>query len=673
MRLKSWRWGIFIGILLSAKLPIMASAPEKVEGRIDRTSETLNDGNYRIAQGNTSENELKKTRAEELFQQGIQQFQVSQFKDALASWEQSLKLFQELGDRQGEANSLGNLGVVYDSLGEYKRAIDFYQQQLTITRQIGDRAGEGKALSNIGYLFEEQEQPELAIVFYKESVNVREVIRSDNQGLSRELQESYTSTIAGTYRSLADLLLSQGRILEAQQVLELLKIQEIKDYTRSRDVGDRAEDVIFLLEELEIRDKHGQLIIFDQELNTCEKTRCPNLKELQKQRDDLKREYNKATIVLEDLISQRRASGKILDPNNLPKNAREILNAQPGTMLIYPFLTDDRLWLLLATQGGLPSVRQIPVGEGELSAKVLELRELLQDAQSEKAEIETISQQLYSWLIAPLEEELNTGNIEHLVFALDRAVRYIPMGVLFDGKNYLIENYSVTTIISAELTDTNERLPSSVEETSVLAMGLSEASEDFIALPHVETEIDAIVRDEDPEDLGIYPGREFLNGDFHWDNLTANLSGRNILHIATHGNFSPVRQDDSYLMLGNGRLPISEIQLLDSYMKDVHLVVLSACQTALADNTLKIGDGNEINSISFHFLNAGAKAAIASLWKVNDEKTSDLMQSFYNNLSTESDITKSQALQKAQQSFIDDPDKSHPYYWAPFILIGNGL
>ena len=88
---------------------------------------------------------------------------------------------------------------------------------------------------------------------------------------------------------------------------------------------------------------------------------------------------------------------------------------------------------------------------------------------------------------------------------------------------------------------------------------------------------------------------------------------------------------------------------------------------------MSIGDGNEINSISFHFLNAGAKAAIASLWKVNDEKTSQLMESFYQNLSTESDLTKSQALQKAQLSFLENAEQSHPYYWAPFILIGNGL
>ncbi|MEL7409058.1 MAG: CHAT domain-containing protein, partial [Cyanobacteria bacterium J06558_2] len=595
--------------------------------------------------------------------------------------QQSLAIDREIGNRGGEANSLNNLGIAYFPLGEYQRSINLHQQSLAIDREIGNREGAGRTLNNIGTLFDFQEQPELAIVFYKESVNVREGIRGDISSLTRQLQESYASTIAGTYRRLADLLLSQGRILEAQQVLELLKIQEIRDYIRSRNAGGNVEDLIFLVEELEIRDQHGQLIVFDQKLAACKQTRCPDLSQLRQQRDDLKREYNQAIRVLEESISQRQAQGEIIDPNNLPKNARDILNTQPGTMLIYPFVTDDKLWLLLATQGGLPSVRQIPVSQGELSAKVLKLRELLQDAQSGTAEIQEISQQLYRWLITPLEEELTTGEIKHLVFALDRAVRYIPMGVLFDGNNYLIEKYTVTTIISAELTDTRERLPSSVEETSVLAMGLSEASEGFNPLPHVETEIDAIVREEDeqPDALGIYPGSKFINSNFNWDNLTNNLEDRQILHIATHGNFSPVSQENSFLLLGDRKLPVSEIQLLDEYLEDVHLVVLSACQTALADNSLQIGDGNEINSISFHFLNAGIKggagpkALLASLWNVNDEKTSQLMESFYQNLAAESGIAKAKALQQAQLSFLTDSERSHPYYWAPFILIGNGL
>ncbi len=159
---------------------------------------------------------------------------LGEYPKAIDFHQQSLAIFQAIGDRQGKAQSLGNLGNAYDSLGEYPKAIDFYQQSLAIFQAIGDREGEGITLSNLGDLYKEQEQPELAIVFYKQSVIIRDGIRQGIQVLERQLQESYTETVAGTYRSLADLLLSQDRIYEAQQVLELLKLQEIQDFTRSQ-------------------------------------------------------------------------------------------------------------------------------------------------------------------------------------------------------------------------------------------------------------------------------------------------------------------------------------------------------------------------------------------------------------------------------------------------------
>lgn len=154
-------------------------------------------------------------------------------------------------------------------------------------------------------------------------------------------------------------------------------------------------------------------------------------------------------------------------------------------------------------------------------------------------------------------------------------------------------------------------------------------------------------------------------------------------------------------MLGNGeKLPIPDIQNLRDLSK-IHLAVLSACETALGEMGQ---DGTEIAGLSYYFLNGGAKAVMASLWQVNDESTRWLMEHFYHNLAkntTESPITKAQALRQAQLSFIRGnqttatstssrasleaqprlggqtstskaPGFSHPYYWAPFILIGNG-
>ena len=614
---------------------------------------------------------------------------LGEYEKAIDFYQQSLAISREIGNRRGEADALGNLGNAYNNLGEYEKAIDFYQQALAIDREIGNREGEGITLSNIGRLFESQEQKTLAIVFYKESVNIREGIRSDNLSLPRELQESYTATIAGTYRSLADLLLSQGRILEAQQVLELLKIQEIRDYTRNRDAGSATDDVILLLEEEEILVQYKSLIQFSQELENCA-TKCAEEKKkaLEKQHNDLFIAYKDAIIKLKETV---QGGSEVLDPNDFSSvEFQDIVNNKPRTVLVYPFVTKERLWLLFATKQAVFTVREITNADlGKISEAAKELRENLEKTDSTSLEeIKRVGKQLYDWLIEPIEQELETGKIKHLVFSLDSAIRYIPMGVLYDGEEFLIQKYDITTILSAQLTNFTGSLPADADDTPILGLGLSEAKGGFEALPHVETELDKIVKEEDSDDpKGLFPGKRFLNEDFHWDNLLNNVRGRIILHIATHGKFSPTRQEDSYLVLGTGeRLPVSQLAILQkNYLRDTHLVVLSACETGLSNNigsgteisqtglSNNIGSGAEINSISYYFLSGGAESVLASLWKVNDESTSELMQRFYSYLVTEPGITKAQALQKAQSSFLKESQFSHPHYWAPFTLLGNGL
>jgi tetratricopeptide (TPR) repeat protein len=156
----------------------------------------------------TSTKSAAKAEADRLLQQGIEQFQTSQFEAALQSWQQALKLYREIKDRLGEGAALGNLGLAYAALGDYGQAIAYQQQRLAIAREIKDRDGERIALHNIGSTLVKQHQPELAIVFYKQSVNVTETMRQAGRRLPRELQESYTQSVAGTYRRLADLLLA---------------------------------------------------------------------------------------------------------------------------------------------------------------------------------------------------------------------------------------------------------------------------------------------------------------------------------------------------------------------------------------------------------------------------------------------------------------------------------
>jgi CHAT domain-containing protein len=612
---------------------------------------------------------------------------------ALDYYQQSLVIAREIGDRATEALTLNNIGAVNRLLGNYPVALDYYEQSLVIAREIGDRAGESAALGNIGYIYQAQGQLDLAIVFLKDAVNTYETIRTDNRALDQELQDSYTETVVDTYRTLTDLLLAGGRIFEAQQVLELLKVEELREFTRASYVGgtltyDPAEQPVI--------ESHGSLIALGAALTACD----PNCDQtLYDQQIALERQYDETVATFEQTVRQGRASDSVFyDPASLSSDALDLVNAQPGTVLIYPVVLEDRLWLLWTATGGVVGSVEVPVTQAELSRAALRFRELLeqQDAQSYN-EFKAVSQQLYGWLIAPMAPELEKNAISHLIFAQDRTTRYLPMAALYDGSQYLLENYTVSTVLSAALTDTQGRL-GNADSASALGLGLTQAVPGFSPLPNVAEELRALIRSADNADGGIYPGQIFLDEAFTLEALSQNVRQANILHIATHAEFVPSTQGESYILSGTGqRLALADIGALDTQFRNLHLVVLSACQTALGGATL---DGTEIAGLSSYFLGRSkAKTVMATLWKVDDAGTSLLMQRFYTLLAT-GELTTAEALRQAQLSLLLGETNldsrltslgvnrggftlaeseaasvglSHPYYWAPFILIGNPL
>ena len=182
--------------------------------------------------------ELKIRRSEgtSLNHLGIVYFYLRNYPKAIELQEQTLAIAREAKDRKGEEIALGNLGISYGELGNYKKAIELQEQRLVIAREIKHRKGEWSGLHNLGAVLEKQKQPELAIVFYKQAINVSESLRKELKALPRESQELYTSSVAVIYRRLANTLLSQGRTREAQNVLELLKVQELRSFENGQDI-----------------------------------------------------------------------------------------------------------------------------------------------------------------------------------------------------------------------------------------------------------------------------------------------------------------------------------------------------------------------------------------------------------------------------------------------------
>ena len=546
-------------------------------------------------------------------------------------------------------------------------------------------------------MLKQQNQSDLAIVLYKQSVNVREGIRQSIQNLPQSQQESYTQTVAYTYRQLADLLLSQGRVLEAQQVLELLKIQELRDYTRDVRAGGTTQGSPLTPPEARVIPPYTSVVTLGLQLTECERQQppCHNRSQLQTQRTAATADFNQQVTQLRAQAEQQRNNDPAqMELQELTVAAQRIVRAQPKTVLIYPLVLEDKLWLVWGTQAGTRDVvfasKLVPASRKEVAEAALEFRQLLSDPHSNLQQLQQVSQKLYHWLVEPLRAELDANGIENLVFSLDRSTRYIPMAALFDGNHYLIEKFTVSTILTAGLTDTNDRLSPTLADNRVMALGLAAPVSNLIALPHVREELNGIVRGSG-ETTGIYPGSKLFDGQFTRSSLEQ-ISDYRILHIATHA-YAAANPDESYLVLGDGNpLKSTEINNIAG-LSGIHLVVLSACETAQGGVDR---NGIEVSGLSYYFLSSGAKSVIASLWSVSDSSTSQLMEQFYKQLSTGS-LSEAAALQRAQIALItsstpSSPNRSsvqyslgqgetgtpshslsHPFYWAPFVLVGDGL
>jgi CHAT domain-containing protein len=394
-----------------------------------------------------------------------------------------------------------------------------------------------------------------------------------------------------------------------------------------------------------------------------------------------------------------------INPEDLGNEASKLLAANEDAVLVYPLVVDNILWLLWAAQNNVVgSIEVNDVSSEQLARAVSEFRQEIgrgSYSYGDRTSLELIqskSQKLYDWLIRPLEAELSQNQIKHLIFAHDRYTRYVPMAALHDGEQYLIEKYAVSSILAATETDLDQ--PPTVTDASVLGLGLSDPAPPFLALENVPIELDNIVKETSSDRNGFYGGKVFLNQAFDRNLMRSEVYQHQILHIATHGKFEPGSPDQSFILLGNGEpLPIPEIDtLLQADLENVHLVVLSACETAYGEEG---SDGREIAGISSYFLKGNrAQAVMASLWAVNDQSTSLLMQRFYEFLAS-GELTKAEALQQAQLSLLYSQDVetrlalrgdssfdaswrgdstsatnssiAHPYHWAPFILIGNAL
>ena len=344
------------------------------------------------------------------------------------------------------------------------------------------------------------------------------------------------------------------------------------------------------------------------------------------------------------------------------KSEASLLDA--NSAIIYSVILNDRTEMILRLPDGQLTNYAVSLNQEQMQQEIDQLRKLLEKRSTNEYLLS--AQKIYAALIRPLETDLAAAKVKTLIFIQDDGLRQVPMAALHDGQQFLIQIYAIATTPSLTLTT---RMSTPEHYSGSLIMGLTVERPPFQALTNVRTEVASVQK--------ILGGTKLLDRDFTLTNLQEQLKNKSypVVHIATHGKFG-VDNASTFLLTFDSRITLDQIDEVLRQAKLsrrasqrsqqlVELLTLSACQTAAGDNRAALG-------IAGVAVRAGVRSALASLWNINDEATVPLIEEFYTQLE-QPNVTKAEALQKAQLKMIANLEYSHPAVWSPFILIGNWL
>ena len=548
-----------------------------------------------------------------------------------------------------------------------------------------------------------------AILFAKKAVNQQQEIRAANRELPAELAKSLAERYRELYMYLADLLIEDGRLEEAQFTLDLIKQQELIDFVR----GGRAEPTsvdsraaltkterktsdsidALLLKPIGVSKELAKLLAGakGQSLSEGEKLR---MAELKRRFNDNYKTYQAQVKALIDGMKTESAAAQSevvkLHLDMLGQTRKRLKQFKGRAVILQIASLDKDVHVFLTTTNA-----QVHHSERVPRVKMARLAfEAWHAAAQQEEDASAKLKALYDILIRPVESELKASGAEVIMLNLEGFLRYIPFAALSAGDHYLIEDFALTLQTPAAETvyAKGER-----DRTRAAGFGVTEAIGDFSGLPGVARELEAIF--DGGDSAGIFAGIPEMNSDFTADTFATALEAKPLfVHIASHFKLTPGDESGSFLLLGNGEKLSLESIRTDSRFQftDVDLLTLSACETAG-----EVGnDGKEVESFATLAQGSGASSVLATLWPIADESTARLMSDFYGGLLSDG-LDKATALRRAQIAMIrneaatavamnvprgvnptddggtgEEPPPvpfSHPYHWSAFILMGNWL
>jgi len=539
-----------------------------------------------------------------LFLKQVSPRNASEWEDIAKFLALAIKQAEIVSDTRLQAYGIGTLGSIYLQTQNLTDAQKLTKKAVDLALRI-----EAKDIAylwqwQLGYIFKLQENITQAIDYYSQAVNSLNDLRGDLLVLNPDIQFSFRDNVEPVYRQLVDLLLQPS---DSQKISKNLNNKNLI----------KARDVIEALQLREIENYFQEICL--------------------------------------------QAKPEIIDT--------VVDKTDTTAAVIYPIILENRLEIILK----LPNQNKFNhyttyIKASELEKTIEKLQYSLRQPEQIN-QVKQISGKIYNWLIQPLEADFKTNKIETLVFVLDGNLRNIPMAVLYDSEaqkqksKFLIEKYAIVLTPGLQMLE-----PKSLQkaELNILMAGVSEKqlinNQEFNSLNNVKLELNTIQSQ-------IPNSKKLLNQSFTDINLSKQIDSAkyNVVHIATHGNFSS-NLEETYILAWNKLLKLEDFDKLfqinaNADSQAIQLLVLSACETANGDKRATLG-------LSGIAVRAGARSTLASLWAVEDESTAQLMSQFYQELQ-QNKLNKAKALQQAQIKLLKSSES--PLIWAPYVLIGNWL
>lgn len=509
-------------------------------------------------------------------------------------------------------------------------------------------------------------EPETALWLYKRSANTLQLMRSGLPTGESELHHSWLGQYEADLRAFIGLLIDEGRLVEAEQALALLRDEEGHEFSR-RSVARRSGAGQTLSYTPVEAQRNAMMAGVAQQaeraaLAADAKLDARGLRALRSNYRD-----PQADAAIDELtVAVQRVVDEAPTARGVASTALPNTRLPAGTARLTYFVRERAIDIVLQ-QGRTMARHTVLVARAELNRVIQAARGALGSPQTDAL---PALQTLHRWLLAPLAPALQRAGIRHLQCVPDAALRYVPFGALHDGHQHVVQRYVVSTRWSGSAGE--EQAPASApapHRGGTLALGRTAGDAAHSALPGVQQEIATLHR---------AGAQVWADADFTEARLSEGLAqGPDVVHLASHFVLDPAGEEKSYLLLGDGqRLPLSTLAAMP--WRGVQLALLSACDSGVA---MEAGPGQALVGFATTLQRAGVANVLATLWRVSDGATARWVELFYR--SPERGPGQSAARPPrldarraalAQRQWIQQyagTPLGHPHYWAGFTWLGR--